>query len=212
MLTLTLDKKAFDKAVEKLERLPKRIQGNALRSATNAGARVIANDIKSLAPGCLKGSVKTVRGRIRDGVTKVSIKSGYGHSRENAIDRLDKAVTHIGADAGVKSAQKKLQVLNCPPAFWVEFGTYRNRNLVKHPYSPQTLKRHPDYRKYGHTMAPRGTGFFWSASPAQREKTGITYIPARPFMRPGMMRALRSGRVDMAIAAKLNEYFKKAGV
>ena len=212
MMSLNLDKKSFEDAVRKLERLPKRVRNNAARAATNAGARVIAKEIKLLAPACLKPSVKTVRRRMENGAVKVSIVSGFGRRYEKD-DLLKNSVAKEGLNsASSRKAIKFFQSLQCKPAFWVEFGTYKNRNLSAHPYTVPTLKRHPDYAQYGHTMAPGKTGFFWNSSPAQRAKIGIEFIPPTPFMRPGLIRALMGGKVDEAIGKKLNEYFEKEGV
>jgi len=99
--------------------------------------------------------------------------------------------------------------LSCPPAFWVEFGTYGNRNLSENPYTKDTLKKKRTYLNGRVKMSYNDNG---GVSPSHYWKKKEKWTPAQPFLRPAMISAYADESVQKAMVVKLDEYFKKKGI
>jgi len=179
----------------KLDQLPNNLKRNALSSALNAGAKVIAKRAKAKAPACLRPTIKVKRRKQdRAGNIRVSVVAGRNGNIGSAssLEENLKLANFLAKNGG--------SIDSCPAAFWVEFGTYQARNLSKNPYAPATFKRHPEYRTLGHTPSPN-----WNI-PGK-------WIQPKPFLRPALIDSERDGSVRRAIITKLDAYIEnKIGV
>ena len=210
---LQVDKISLNKILNKLEILPAGIRRNAMTSALNAGAKVIRNKARAKAPSCIKPSIKSVRRKKASGAIVVSIIAGKGRSWETK-DLNEPNMSAYTSSATKTRSKKFFAGLNCPPAFWVEFGTYGNRNLGRNPYTADTMKKKRYVGgRYAGTYASNGGK---SPSPYWRNGgmvNGYNYwTRATPFMRPAFLEAARSGAVEKAVVSKIEEYFVKIGV
>jgi HK97 gp10 family phage protein len=182
---LSINKTDLKRLVQKLHNLPKGVRRNAATSALNAGARVIRDDAKALAPACVKPTIKNVRLKQRDGYVITAIAAGVGQQRPDS-GLLGSFNNATDAMFGKGTA--------CV-ANWYEFGTYGNRDYEgSEPYAPSTLKK-KSYRS-GRSNSP-----YWAVRPM--------WVRKQPFMRPALQKAMTSGEVEKAMAKKLDEYFKK---
>ena len=182
---LSINKDDLNRLLKKLHALPKGIRRNAATSALNAGARVIRDDARAMAPACVKKSIKNVRLKQRNGYVITAIAAGVGKQRSDAglLGAFNKATNFMFGKGDVCDAN------------WFEFGTYGNRDYRgSEPYAPSTLRK-KSYSS-GRSNSPHwATPFLW--------------VKKTPFMRPAMHKAMKSGEVEKAMATKLDEYFKK---
>jgi len=207
-ISMHIDKKSLNDIVRKLESMPKNMRRGATDAALRAGAAVVRDRARAKAPSCLVPSIKVVRRKkTKAGNSRVSVVAGGNSERSSARERS--VLEYLSNDAKKARSKKMLAQMACPPAFWVEFGTYQNRNLTKDPYSPKTLKRHPDYARHGHSMAPNGTGLYWNKGQGIK---GVVWYQAQPFLRPALFSASTDGSIEKAMAERLDKYFEKYGV
>jgi len=207
-----VDEKSKREILDTLEKLPKNLRRNGMTSALTAGARVVRDKARMKAPSCIKGTIKTVRRKQVNGVIFTSVVAGGSRRAEgslgNEILKLRKTLnkTVLGS-ASTKRKKRIIEEDMCGSAFWYEFGTYQKRNLALNPYSPQTFKRHEDYRALGHTSS-----WFWYHRYRYDTNGGIKqdmWMPATPFMRPAINEGHASGAINKAMVKKLREYFAK---
>ncbi len=210
-MQITINKESEKKIIDTLVNLPKNIKRNAMASALTAGANVVRDIARTNAPACIKPTIKTVRGKKRSGALTVSVIAG-GNSRDatSLLGKLDNAVSGDtnGGDGFSGRAKKLIDIANCKPAFWVEFGTYGNRDTEENPYSPKTMskKRYINGRYVG-TYASNG-----GKSPSYYWYDKSKWIKEKPFMRPAIITAHRGNLVQKEMIKKLDEYFKKRGI
>ena len=197
---IAIDKESLAKIMLRFDKLAPTIQKRALASATNAGASELAKIVKRLAPSTISPTIKAVRRKQdRHGNPKYSVIAGRGGSDTTAANLIKDA----GLGGLLKGRAKKMYESDIAyPAFWIEFGTYRRRNLTKDPYSPATFKRHPDYIRLGHTSSR-----LWYVKSEVAKST--YWIPPTPFMRPALLEAKATNSVNRAMARKLKTYLDK---
>jgi len=183
---MKLDQKSFKKLLKRFDDAPLKIQKSASRSMVRAGANVIKQHAKAKAPAYLKKTIKVIARRNRSGnplESKVSVIVGGSSLRDKS---------EIAKDAramGLKTSKFYL-------AFWVEFGTYGNRDYSgEEPYSPRTLQS-PSY------ASGRSNSKAWNVP--------SVWIPASPFMRPAINDHI--DEVEKAMASKLDAYLSKKGL
>jgi len=202
-----VDEASKKRILDKLDKLPDNLKRNALSSALNAGAKVIAQRAKAKAPACLVPSIKVKR-RKQDkyGNVRVAVVAGRGRSAAN--DPLSNLLSNA-ATAKFLSENSTAKIVGCTPAIWVELGTYGHRNIVKHPYAPDTLTKRRYYgNRYVGTYATNG-----GKSPSPYWENKPMWEMPRPFMRPAFLSAEADGSVRNAIIQKLDTYIdKKLGV
>jgi len=196
-----VDEASKKRILDKLDKLPDNLKRNALSSALNAGAKVIAQRAKGKAPACLVPTIKVKRRKQdKGGNVKVSVVAGRGNRGDDTTSILDRMYNNAGASKFLHDNGGGMKINSCPNAVWVEFGTYKRRDLIKHPYAPATLKRHPAYKTLGHTASKN-----WD--------NDWVHMTPRPFMRPAFLSAEADGSVRNAIIQKLDTYIdKKLGV
>ncbi len=172
--------------VARFDKAPKKIQKAVTKAAARAGATVIRKAAMSMAPSCIRPSIKVVYRKQIKFKTILSITAGHarGAINENENEILEAA--------GAKG-------FGCPPVMWVEFGTYGNRDYKGlEPYSPDTLRK----KSYA---SGRSNSPFWNLQ--DPGKIAKFWMPQRPFMRP----AVSAPGVEKAMAKKLGAYLAKKG-
>ena len=199
--------------IKKLESLPSGVRRNAMASAVNAGARVVRNSARSKAPACIASTIKVVRRKQANGAIVASVIAGKSRSWESKD--LNEPNFSAYTKSATKSRSKKFfQGLACPPAFWIEFGTYGNRDLGQDPYTADTMKKMRYVR--GRPAGSYASNGGKSPSPYWFNGGNVNgynyWTKATPFLRPALFQSTRSGAVERAMVKKLQEYFAKLGV
>ena len=183
-VSLSINKRELDDLLKRFEKAPEKLQRSGTGVALTAGAKVVVQNAKAKAPSCLSSTIKIVnRKTFKKYTKKLSVKVGNGVRANDMFNVVENAV--------LRKAGSKL--IDCPPAHWVEFGTYGNRNLYEDPYAPATLRK----KSYA---SGRSNSKFWSYP--------NYWIPTKPFMRP----ALDDPKIEQAMAKRLGEYFDKKGI
>ena len=168
--SITVDKRSLEKVLKDLERnlSPKEMR-KLMNSGSKASALVMKNAIKTSAAsmGVVTPAAKVIK--IRQMRTS---KRGTVNGHHIFVGRGSQARgDYINGKAGVDFET---------PVVWVEYGTYNHRKWqTTEPYTPQTLKRHPNAEsKNAHV--PPGYG-----------------ITARPFIRTAYQSALSAATKAM---------------
>ena len=172
---IEVDDRSLEKVLKDLERnLSKKEMRKLMNSGSKASALVMKNAIKTTAAsmGVVTPAAKVIKIRqmrtSRGGTLNGHhIFVGRGAERRGRFDK----------NAGTGEPQKAgFEV----PVVWVEYGTYNHRKWsTTEPYTPVTLKRHPD-AKSKNAYVPPGYG-----------------ITARPFIRTAYQASISSATKAM---------------
>jgi len=203
-MSITVNQASKDEIIKRLKKMPKTFQRSAMSSALNAGAKVIRDKAKANAPACIASTIKTVRRKKTGGAVKVSVIAGNNRSWQKK-DLIDSNINAYKRGSTTKRAKKFFSELTCYPAFWVEFGTYGERNLATAPYTSETLAKKRDYWGY---KTKQSYAQHNNKSPSSYWKSKQEWIEAKPFMRPAIA---DTKAIENAMAKKMTEYMNKRG-